>query len=177
MTSDAAGLQIRGGTPAARFAAAAAWAGLTDDDPADAWTRLDAGGRAWLGRRLDPARLTPAADGLTIAADGWAALRAARPPRVDLRGLGTLFPVADGPVWGQVDCGGAAGGERLFTAEWLTPGYDQGQCQGPRCPAALARALRTARGAHEALRLTLTVGSAEGGDDGATRRVRCRVRP
>ncbi len=174
--SDGGGLAWTGGSPAQRYAAAIATLLLAD--PAG-WGDLPPPLRPWLARLLAPQHLTASADRLTIGATARAAVEARRPAAWSLRGVGTLLaPPSGPPVFVAARCGDVQGRERLFTAQWSTPGYGDGRCEGARCLPALTRALKTARGVAESLRLTLGVGPLDGeADGGQVRHVRCRVRP
>jgi hypothetical protein len=81
-------------------------------------------------------------------------------------------------VFERVRCGEAREGDRLFTAEWSTPGYTPGRCEGADCGTRLARGLLQARDNGETAQVKLELQRGESGVE-ATERVRtsCAVVP
>jgi serine/threonine-protein kinase len=183
----------RGDSPDAQWARLVVDLTLADTPPPsrDAgalarWARMARPVRAWLSRGVDPetpglSRRDPTR--LTIRRDVFTTLAAAaRPSETDLPGLGRLLSRGRGEqaeaVFDRVRCGEAREGDRLFTAEWSTPGYTPGRCAGTTCPERLARGLLEARenGETAQVKLELIRDDARGQPIERLRGV-CRVAP
>ena len=146
------------------------------------WSRMAAPVRAWLARPLPPqgpgiVRRDP--ERLAVLRDVFDALRALhRPSEIEAPGLGRLLARGADLVFERVRCGEAREGDRLFTAEWSTPGYTPGRCEAADCGVRLARGLLQARNNGETAQVKLELQRGEGEVE-PTERVRasCAVVP
>ena len=176
-------------TPEARWGRLVVDVTLADDRPPamDAramarWSRLAAPVRAWLARplpALGPGIVQRDSERLAVLRTTFESMRALhRPTEVETPGLGRLFARGAEIVFERVRCGEAREGDRLFTAEWSTPGYTPGRCEGADCGTRLARGLLQARDNGETAQVKLELQRGESGVE-ATERVRasCAVVP
>ncbi len=174
----------RGATELDRWAALVLDVTLSTADPADneegsdrealaRWAEAPPAVRAWLAARVPVAAVTrPAADALALPVPALAEVRAKRPHRLAIPGVGTLLAAPDGaPIFMTVNCGSARGSDRLVTLRWSIRGYDAGACEGAACAGVMARALRSGRDVGEAVHVELVLQRGEG----ARAEARCRV--
>ena len=185
---EGADLIYSGGTEAERWARLVVDTTLSRLDPPvpdvaalNRWNRSPVAVRRFLARRVDstlgerrPTEL------LFVRRERYDHERArAKVESRSLPGLGALFHGGLGyeaePAFERVQCGAAEPGDRVFTAEWSTPGYGGDRCEGLACVAGLARSLLNAREAGEVMTLRLGLGRLEA--DGVLSRfeTRCRV--
>ncbi|MCK6569668.1 protein kinase [Myxococcota bacterium] len=140
------------------------------------WTRTTPSVRGWLAARVDFSRAEQRSPDLLAVprADFEAQREHGRPTGRVFPGLGAAFLHGDAaPVFERVQCGTARTGDRLAAAQWSTPGYGGGRCDGASCGEALARALIRTGQVGESAQLELTLDRVE--PEAARLKVRCRI--
>ncbi len=149
------------------------------------WTRTAPAVRAWLGGLIDLGDVERRESGASLAVrrDKFERQREHnRPATRNLPALGTLLVFGERePIFEKVRCGTAQAGDSLTGAQWSTPGYGGGQCDGMECADSLARGLLNARqvGETSTLRLSLsregTAGEPHTSEQSGRVETRCRV--